>query len=136
MREFKIEDHFLVIKEAKFILFGVSTELIENSDNKNLCDAFQTIINILRKPIIPILFGHDMKWKESDIGVALLDKLYINMQNPKRYEHRIVELIDMMEQEKDSSDKNQQNKDQPTDVFISYCWSNSHDAVGKGRDIS
>lgn len=132
MKDFKIENHFLVIKEAKSIIFGISTELIENLENKNLYDAFQTIINILRKPIIPVLFGTDMKWKESDIGVALSDKLYVNMQNPKRYEHRIHELLDMVEQEKTSSNKNQQLKDQPTDVFISYCWANSHDAISKG----
>ncbi len=136
MKEFKIENHFLVVKEAAFIIFGISTELIENANNKNIYDALQTIINILRKPIIPILFGTDMKWKESDIGVALSDKLYVNMQNPKRYEHRIVELIDLIEQEKtNNSSKNLQNKDQPTDVFISYCWANSHDAVIKGIEI-
>jgi hypothetical protein len=136
MREFKIENHFLVVKEAAFIIFGISTELIENPQNKNLYDAFQTIINILRKPIIPILFGNDMKWKESDIGVVLSDKLYVNMQNPKRYEHRIVELIDLIEQEKNNNtNKNLQNKDQPTDVFVSYCWANSHDAVSKGIQI-
>jgi hypothetical protein len=135
MNEFKIENHYLVVKEAGFIIFGISTELIQNSDNKNLYDAFQTITNILRKPIIPILFGTDMKWKESDIGVALSDKLYVNMQNPKRYEHRIHELIDLIDQEKNSTNKDQLLKDQPTDVFISYCWSNSHDAVSKGREI-
>jgi hypothetical protein len=136
MREFKIENHFLVVKEAAFIIFGISTELIENAQNKNLYDALQTIINILRKPIIPLLFGSDMKWKESDIGVALSDKLYVNMQNPKRYEHRIVELIDLIEQEKNNNtNKNLQNKDQPTDVFVSYCWANSHDAVSKGIQI-
>jgi hypothetical protein len=135
MKEFKIENHYLVIKEARFIIFGISTELIENPDNKNLHDAFQTIINILRKPIIPILFGSDMKWKESDIGVALSDKLYVNMQNPKRYEHRIVELIELIEQEKTNNDKSQQLRDRPTDVFISYCWINSHDAVLKGIKI-
>jgi hypothetical protein len=132
MKEFKIEDHYLVVKEAAFIIFGVSTELLENSDNKNLRDAYRTITNILRKPIIPVLFGTDMKWKESDIGVELSDKLYISMQKPKRYEHKIIELIDLIEQEKGGKNKNQQSKDQPTDVFISYCWANSHDAVSKG----
>lgn len=138
MKDFKIENHFLVVKEAGFIIFGISTELIENPDNKNLYDAFQTIINILRKPIIPVLFGNDMKWKESDIGVALSDKLYVNMQNPKRYEHRIHELVDIIEQEKQGAEKNHQLRDQPTDIFISYCWANSHDAICKGRkkDIS
>ena len=135
MKEFKIENHYLIVKEAGFIIFGISTELIQNSANKNLYDAFQTITNILRKPIIPVLFGSDMKWKESDIGVALTDKLYVNMQNPKRYEHRINELADLIDQEKNSQQKNQQNKDQRTDVFISYCWANSHDAVGKGIEI-
>jgi hypothetical protein len=137
MKEFKIENHYLVVKEAAFIMFGISTELIENSDNRNLYDAFQTIINILRKPIIPILFGMDMKWKESDIGATLSDKLYINMQNPKRYENQIVKLIEMIDEEKNNNNnKHQQIKDQPTDVFISYCWANSHDAVSKGIEIN
>ena len=135
MKEFKIENHLLVVKEAKTILFGISTELIQNPDNKNLCDAFQTITNILRRPILPILFGTDMKWKESDIGVALLDKLYINMQSIKRYEYRIKELVDIIEQEQEGKNKTQHLRDQPTDVFISYCWANSHDAVRKGIKI-
>ena len=133
MKEFKIENHYLVIKEAKSILFGISTELLHNAENRNLCDALQTILNILRKPIIPILFGTDAKWKESDIGVVLSDKLYVNMQNPKRYDNRILELVDLIEQEKESNSKSkQQLRDEPTDVFISYCWANSHDAVHKG----
>ncbi|CAF2785557.1 unnamed protein product [Rotaria sp. Silwood2] len=129
MKDFKIENHYLVIKEARFIIFGISTELIDNPDNRNLYEALQTIINILRKPIIPVLFGSDMKWKESDVGVALSDKLYINMQNVKRYDYRIKELIDLVEQEKNQNDQNKQIRDQPTDLFISYCWANSHDAV-------
>jgi hypothetical protein len=76
-----------------------------------------------------------MKWKESEIGVELSDKLYVSMQNPKRYEHKIIELIDLIEQEKNGKGKTQQLKDQPTDVFISYCWANSHDAIEKGIQI-
>jgi hypothetical protein len=138
MDEFTIENHYLVVKEAGVILFGISTELIYDPKNKNLYDAFQTITNILRKPIIPILFGTDMKWKESDIGVQLSDKLYINMQSLKRYEQRILELLDLIEQQKSGNKQNQHINEQPTDVFISYCWANSHDAVEKGdiRDFN
>ncbi|CAF3640658.1 unnamed protein product [Rotaria sp. Silwood1] len=132
MKDFKIENHYLVIKEARSIIFGVSTELVNNVDNKNLYDAFQIIKNILRKPIIPVLFGSDMKWQESNIGIALSDTLYVNMQDPKQYEHRIKELTNRIEREKNKNNKNQQMRDQPTDVFISYCWKNSHDAVSKG----
>ncbi|UJR35583.1 hypothetical protein I4U23_028336 [Adineta vaga] len=132
MKDFKIENHYLIVKEAKLILFGISTELIQNFENKNLYDALQTILSILRKPIIPLLFGTDSKWKESDIGVALQDKLYVNMQNLKRYDNRIIELVDLIEQENGDKKSKQNSRDQPTDVFISYCWSNSHDAVNKG----
>jgi len=132
MKEFKIENHYLVLKEAGFIIFGISSELTQNPENKNLCDAFHTIMNILRKPIIPVLFGSDMKWKEAEIGLALSDTLYVNMQNPKRYDHRINELTELIEHEKSNGDKSKQLRDQPTDVFISYCWVNSHDAVCKG----
>jgi hypothetical protein len=133
MKDFKIENHYLVIKEARIVMFGISTELLQNFENKNLLDGLQTILSILRKPIIPILFGNDMKWKESDIGVVLSDKLYVNMQNLKRYENRLVELVDLIEQEKGEKNNKQQLRDQPTDVFISYCWANSHDAVSKGK---
>ena len=132
MNDFKIENHYLVVKEASIIIFGVSTNLIQNVDNKNLYDALQIIINILRKPIIPILFGNDMKWKQTDVGVALSDTRYINMQDPKRYEYRIKELIDLIETSKRQSRSTQPLRDLPTDVFLSYCWTNSHDAVNKG----
>jgi len=132
MKDFKIENHYLVIKEARIVMFGISTELSQNFENKNLLDGLLTILSILRKPIIPILFGTNMKWKETELGVVLSDKLYVNMQNLKRYENRIVELIDLIEQEKGEKNNKQQLRDQPTDVFISYCWANSHDAVSKG----
>ena len=133
MDDFKIENHFLVVKGARSILFGISTELIHRPEHQNLHMAFQTIKNILRKSVVPILFGSDMKWKESDIGVSLSDALYVNMQNPKRYEHRIKELIELIEHESLGDKKSEELRNQPTDVFISYCWINSHDAVSKGE---
>ena len=133
MDEFKIENHYLVVKGARSILFGISTELINRPEHQNLHMAFQTITNILRKSVVPVLFGSDMKWRESDIGVSLSDALYVNMQNPKRYEQKMKELIELIEQEKLGDKKGGELKNQPTDVFISYCWINSHDAVGKGE---
>jgi len=132
MQDFKIENHFLVIKQAGTILFGISTELIENQKNKNLYDALQTIVNILRKPITPIIFGSDNRWRSSDIGATLTDKLYINMQDATRYEHKINEIHGAIQEDKKNQEKDQRKRDEPTDVFISYCWTNSHDAINKG----
>ena len=133
MKDFKIENHYLVIKAAGIVLFGISTELVENPENQNLRDAFRTIKDIIRRPIIPVLYGTNAKWKETEIGVALSDALYVNMQNIKRYETRIQELTDLIEQSRGGDKQAQQLRDQPTDVFISYSWSNSHDAVSKGN---
>lgn len=132
MVDFKIENHYLVVKAAGLVVFGISTEMIENPENRQLMVAFETIKDILRKPIVPILFGTNMKWKESEIGVALTDALYVNMQNPQRYNNRIKELVDLIEQSRGGDKQNQHLRDQPTDVFVSYCWLNSHDAANKG----
>lgn len=132
MKEFKIENHYLVVKAAGVVLFGISTELVENPENQNLCIAFQTIKDILRKPIVPVIFGSNKKWQQSEIGIALSDALYINMQDIKRYEIRIKDLHETVEQSRVGDKQNQMLRDQPTDVFISYCWLNSHDAAYKG----
>ena len=55
------------------------------------------------------------------------------MQDPKRFSTKITELFELLENQLQS--KNQQTKNQQAqqlDVFISYRWSNSHDAVKKG----
>ena len=134
MKEFKIENHYLVIKAASVVLFGISTELVENPENENLRVAFQTIKDILRKPIIPVLFGTNKNWQKSEIGVALSDALYVNMQDPKRYDNRVKDLYETIEQSRAGDKQNQQLRNQPTDVFISYCWLNSHDAAHKGDE--
>ncbi|CAF1552784.1 unnamed protein product, partial [Didymodactylos carnosus] len=131
MCEFKIENHFLIIKEARFILFGISSELVLNESNKNLYDAYQTIQNFLRKPIIPILFGMDKRWQETPLGIAMTDVLYIKMQEKKRYELKMQEIIERLQHDK-TKNEFERLRDQPTDVFISYCWTNSYDAVSKG----
>lgn len=131
MAQFKIENHYLVFKTAGIVLFGISTELAENPQNENLRTALQTIKDILRRPIIPIIYGSDTKWKQSELGVGLTDAFYVSMQNPKRYDNKLNELIELIEQVQ-NSDQKHIVKDEPTDVFISYCWTNSHDAASKG----
>jgi hypothetical protein len=125
----------LVVKAAGLVVFGISTELIEHAENRYLREALQTIMDILHKPVVPVIFGSNMKWKESEIGIKLTDTLYVNMQDPKRYDNRINELVDHIENGLGSNKESQKLRDQPTDVFISYCWLNSHDALSKGLPI-
>ncbi|CAF4152020.1 unnamed protein product [Rotaria sordida] len=132
MKDLAIEKHYLIIKQADCILFGVSTELVCNAVNKNLYDAFQYITKILRKSIIPIVFGENMEWRTSELGLELPQALYVDMRELNKYDNNIEVLVSRIQRDKNQHHKYQQISDEPSDVFISYCWANSHDAVKHG----
>jgi hypothetical protein len=57
------------------------------------------------------------------------------MQDPKRFSFKLNEMFEILERQlKDSRKELKQDDTQhkDLDVFISYRWSNSHDAVKKG----
>jgi hypothetical protein len=62
------------------------------------------------------------------------------MQDPSRYKFKLNEVFETLERQvktetqnkTNNTDANNNQNNQPPDVFISYCWANSHDAVKKG----
>ena len=58
------------------------------------------------------------------------------MQEPKRFEYKIIELVDSIERHIADVKVDKQLEEQPPDVFISYCWKNSRDAIKKGTKTS
>ena len=67
-------------------------------------------------------------WLKNATFASVCTDSRVIMQDPKRFSTKITELFELLENQLQS--KNQQA--QQLDVFISYRWSNSHDAVKKG----
>ncbi|XP_033763307.1 uncharacterized protein LOC117344606 [Pecten maximus] len=115
----------LTMKTAKVVLIGISDELCETEACRNIIIFVK---ETLRKPIVLVVLGKGMKWKESNIYITLNDEVYVKMQDPKVYKSKFAELKDAIQKK---VSKKSVVEDQPV-CFVSYCWSNSHDAISKG----
>jgi hypothetical protein len=126
----KIDKIVSKIKESKLILLGVSDEF---ATDELSVEIFELTKNIIKKNYILIELGKngEHKWLENPIFASVCADYRVIMQNPKRFSHKLTELFGVIEKQlKDSKIENKTKKD--VDVFISYRWSNSHDAVKKG----
>ncbi len=90
--------------------------------------------NLIKKNYLLIEFGtygsHD--WLKNPNLAAICGDTRIIMQEPKRFEFKIIELVDSIERHIADVKVDKQLEEQPPDVFISYCWKNSRDAIKKG----
>ncbi|XP_060069823.1 uncharacterized protein LOC132549872, partial [Ylistrum balloti] len=115
----------LTMKTAKVVLIGMSDELCETEACRNIIIFVK---ETLRKPIVLVALGKGLKWKESNIYITLNDEVYVKMQDPKHYKNKFVELKEAIQRK---ASKKTVVEDNPG-CFVSYCWSNSHDAIAKG----
>ncbi|XP_021339283.1 uncharacterized protein LOC110440494 isoform X2 [Mizuhopecten yessoensis] len=115
----------LTMKSAKVVLIGMSDELCETEACRNIIIFVK---ETLRKPIVLVALGKGLKWKDSNIYITLNDEVYIKMTDPKLYQNKFAELKEAIQRK---VLKKAVVEDQPA-CFVSYCWSNSHDAISKG----
>ncbi|PAA48002.1 hypothetical protein BOX15_Mlig030627g5 [Macrostomum lignano] len=125
------EDRMLQIKDCKVLLVFLSKAF---ADDEACRGMFTNAKNILRKRMIFISVGADKSWRDSNEVAFLVgtDK-YIDFTTNKKdvLASKFTELISdakaavatARQPESDLLGK---------DVFISYCWANSHDAASKG----
>ncbi|XP_069118078.1 uncharacterized protein [Argopecten irradians] len=115
----------LTMKTAKVVLIGISDEMCETEACRNIIIFVK---ETLRKPIVLVALGNGLKWKDTNIYITLNDEVYIKMQDPKVYKSKLAELKEAI---KRKISKKTVVEDQPA-CFVSYCWSNSHDAIDRG----
>lgn len=119
------------IKESKLILLCVSDSFA--LDEKCL-QVYELTKNIIKKSYILVEFGcmASHKWLTNPQMAAVCSDVRVIMQDPSRYAFKLNEVIDSIERHIQDIRIDKSMEDNPPDVFISYCWSNSHDAVKKG----
>ena len=98
--------------------------------------------NIVKKSYLLVEFGplNAHAWLQNGTFAAICSDYRIIMQDPARYVFKCNDLLESLERElrhvrddtraADDSEATEARK--KVDVFISYSWSNSHEAVGKG----
>ena len=105
---------------------------------------FELTKNILKKSYVLVEFGalDSHNWMSNPLLADICTDYRIIMQDRARYSFKLTDLIETLDGQlryvsanaiaDTSSMESNQSQHQPVDVFISYSWANSHEAVAKG----
>ncbi|WAR15320.1 PATS1-like protein [Mya arenaria] len=115
----------LTLKSTSVIIVGMSDEFCDNPECKKVLLYLK---DVLHKPILLVLLGTTKKWQKGDMNYSFGTEVYVDMQNKTRYPHKIKELYEAIKKKEQAKVQKNVKKTSPK-CFISYCWSNSHDAV-------
>ena len=127
----KLDQVTVAIKQSKLVIMGVSDEF---SQDPNCMYLFDLVKNITKRNYLLVEFGHSgaHKWLEDSRFASVCTDLRVVMQDPNRYNSKIVEVFENVERQiKDAKVAIKKDQKSP-DVFISYCWQNSLDAISRG----
>jgi hypothetical protein len=135
----KLDHLTYVIKESKLVVLAISSEFAKD---EKCIQVFELVKNLTKKSYILVEFGHmgDHKWLENARFASICSDFRVIMQDPGRFAVKLAEILDVIERQlKDTKIVDAKSGGAKTkaptkapDVFISYCWSNSLDAVNKG----
>ncbi|XP_050400370.2 uncharacterized protein LOC126817438 [Patella vulgata] len=112
---------------------SVFVALISNDyvKDETCCNLFKYARLTLHKPIIIIAIGDGLEWKQSRLGILLVDEVFVDMRKMERYKHKLPELLKTI--------NNRINRTvqtiTSTPCFVSYCWQNSQEAINKGSRV-
>ena len=127
----KMDQVTLAIKQSKLIIMGISDEFAR--DEKCL-QVFDLVKNVIKKNYLIVEFGQNgaHKWLEDSNFASVCTDFRIILQDPNRYPIKLSEMLDTIERLLQDTKIDKALKQKPPDVFISYCWQNSKDAINKG----
>ena len=130
-KEEKFDQITLAMKESKIVVLGISDEFAK--DEKCL-QVFELVKSIIKKNYLLVEFGvlGAHKWLSEPVFASVCSDYRVIMQDPNRFAPKIAEVYESLDRLLKDSKTDKKMEEQPPDVFISYCWSNSHDAIRKG----
>ena len=117
------------LKESKIVILGLSDKF---AANEKCVQVFDMVKNLIKKNYLIIEFGLSHDWLENPKFASVCGDCRVIMQDQKRYSHKLTELFDTVERRVKQKNTKENKKNKQVDVFISYCWSNSQEAVKKG----
>lgn len=121
----------LALRSTNLILFCLSDNF---SNDENCVKIFSYVKNILKKPYQLVTLGDGNQWQKGQIGAMIAQEVFIKINTIERYKTRLPELLEQLKKRINDKDRLRKQKNQ-SQCFISYCHSNSHDAVNKGAQI-
>ncbi|RNA31785.1 putative serine threonine- kinase pats1 [Brachionus plicatilis] len=125
----KLDKITSVIKQSKLVIFGVSDNFASDSRSVQI---FELSKNLIKKTYLLIEFGllGARSWLQNPLFASACADFRVIMQDPKRYATKIADTFESIE--KIVQVDPQKKEEKHPDVFVSYCWANSHEAIKKG----
>jgi hypothetical protein len=119
------------IKESKMVILAISDSFAKN---EKCVQVFDLVKNIIKKNYLLMEFGKmgERNWIEDSKFVSICSDFRIIMLDPARYPIKLVETLEIIERQLKDTKIDRSIVQKEPDVFISYCWANSIDAVKKG----
>ncbi|ELT89642.1 hypothetical protein CAPTEDRAFT_187033 [Capitella teleta] len=126
LHEMNIQEVSASLADSKIVLVCISDDFVLDGHCQRM---FQFVNSGLKKEFLLLMVGHGKEWAQSDIGMQLVYKVYVNFQRQNLYQEKLTELQGQIQGKLKRSKGGQQGQ---WDVFISYCWTNSAEAVAAG----
>ncbi|XP_059176566.1 uncharacterized protein LOC131956160 [Physella acuta] len=123
-----IDEMAKALVDVKIFLVFMSNNFVQD---ELCCNLFKYARLTLRKPIILVAIGENTEWTKSNMGILVVDEVYVNMMKASRYNHKMEELTAMLKEKHAIKKERSRSKHYPP-CFISYSWLNSAQAVAKG----
>ncbi|CAF0705574.1 unnamed protein product, partial [Brachionus calyciflorus] len=129
--EGKFDQITSIIKQSKLIIFGISDNF---SQDEKCVQIFEMVKNLIKRNYLLIEFGLLGKrdWLKNPLFASACTDFRVIMQDPKRFQTKLADAFESIEKMIQTDIKEENEKKKSPDVFISYCWANSHDALRKG----
>ena len=114
-----------------------SAGLSDNFANDEKCmQVYELVKNIIKANYLIVEFGSSHKWIELPALAAVCSDVRVIMQDPQRFKVKINEILESIDRQIVDVVVDRAMAAAPPDVFISYCWKNSHDAIKKGSNTT
>lgn len=144
-QHYELQRSLTALNKAKIFIACITTEY---SNGEKTLQELQYAKKSLDIPVIPIILSPETQWKASVVGLLIAGQLYIDFSKKSGFAAKFQELKnscikhlpleDVVKQETDvdeietkplskfSANPSLLNSEKVT-IFLSYCWSNSHD---------
>ena len=113
----------------------MSIGLSDNFSQDEKCmQVYELTTKILKNDYLLVEFGPvgAHSWLQDTNFAHVCGDVRVVMQEPKRLQFKFKELLESVERNIGDIKIERGTEAVVFDVFISYCWKNSHDAVAKG----
>lgn len=122
----KLDELTLAVKNCKVVVCCVSDQFEQDEKCR---DMFLYIKEQLFKKFAIAVIRESLQWKHSELGMKIGQPKMCMIRTPERFATKINDLKDIVE---DHIAGLELMKSDHPDIFISYCWQNSQEAVNNG----